>query len=444
VSLGASLLTGLYPAVRSAGGNLAQDLKDGGRSPGFGGGGFRSSLVVAQVALSIVLLVGAGLLIRSLTRMGAVHPGFEAESMLTFDIELPLSRYPDAGARTGFYSELLSGLRAIPGVSSVAMTSNLPIRHRGNTFRARVPGTEGEGERVFLRGILPGYFEAMGIPVLMGSGFQTEHRTATISLIDAYLDGTETQPNREAPGVVVISESMARVSFPDENPLGRQLELEFFGTPRRLEVVGVVGDVRLTALELDPENALYLPHFQFATGRMGIALRTDAPLSSLAGLVRDAVRRVDRNIPVVGLSTLEHDIAESMAHRRVAALALSLYALLPLLLAGAGLYAVVAYYVAQRSHEIGVRMALGADSMRIGALILRRGAALVCGGIGIGLAGALGLTRLIRGMLFGVEPTDPGTFLAVTAFVLLVAIGACAVPTWRAVSSDPKVALRAL
>jgi predicted permease len=441
VSLGAGLLTGLYPAVRSARGNLAQDLKDGARNPGVGGTGFRSSLVVAQVALSIVLLVGAGLLIRSLTGMGAVHPGFDARNLLTFDIELPDSRYPDGVARAGFYTDLLLGLEALPGVGSVAMTSNLPIRHFGNIFRASIPGEEGEGLRVFLRGIQPGYFAAMGIPVLMGSELREEDGTATISLIDAMDVGDQTSP--DASRVAVISESMARSSFPNENPLGRQLDLDFFGTPRRVEVVGVVGDVRLTGLELDPESAIYLPYRQFATRRLGIALRTEAPLSAMAGAIRDAVWRLDRDIPVVGLSTLERDMADSVADRRIVALALSLYALLPLLLAGVGLYAVVAYYVAQRAHEIGVRMALGADPRQVGMLILRRGTVLTAFGIATGLIAALGLTRFLRGVLFGVEPTDPGTFLAVTAFVLLVALAACVVPTWRAVRSDPRVALRA-
>ena len=163
----------------------------------------------------------------------------------------------------------------------------------------------------------------------------------------------------------------------------------------------------------------------------------------MAGEIRNVVRRLDRNIPVVGLSTMERDIAASVADRRLIALALALYALLPLLLAGVGLYSVVAYYVAQRVHEIGVRMALGADSRRVGTLILRRGVTLVSIGIVTGLGGAFGLTRLIRGLLFGVEPTDPGTFLAVSVFVFLVAVVACAVPTWRAVRSDPKVALQA-
>lgn len=422
ISLGTGLLAGLYPALRGACGNLARDLKEGARNSGGGGTGFRSSLVVAQVALSIVLLVGAGLLIRSLALMRAEDPGFDARSMLTLELELPVSRYPDAATRSGFYSELLAEAQAIPGVRSVAITSHIPIRRSGNTYRARVPGQEGEGERVFLRSALPGYFATMGIPLLMGRGVQT--------------DG-------EAPPVVVISETMVRASFPNESPLGKQLELDWFGTPRIFEVVGVVGDVRLTALELDPENALYLPYSQFASRRMGVVIRTDVPPTSLAGEVRNAVRRLDRNIPVVGLSTIERDIADSVADRRLIALALALYALLPLLLAGVGLYAVVAYYVAQRVHEIGVRMALGADSLRVGTLILRRGATLVSIGIVTGLGGAFGLTRLIRGLLFGVEPTDPGTFLAVAAFVFLVAVVACAVPTWRAVRSDPKVALQA-
>jgi predicted permease len=442
VSLGTGLLAGSYPALRGARGNLARDLREGARHLGGGGTGFRSALVVAQVALSIVLLVGAGLLVRSLAVMKAVDPGFDARNMLTLELELPRSRYSNATARSEFHTELQSGLQAIPGVSSVAMTSNLPIRHFGNVFRVAVPGVEGEGVRVFLRGVQPGYFGAMGIPLLMGRGFQEHDANPTIprgqsgNLLAAQVGGV-------APGVAIISQATARAAFPEESPLGKSLELDLFGTPRSLEVVGVVGDARLTALELEPENALYLPYGIFATARMGIALRCDVPPITLSSAVREVVGRLDRNIPVVGISTMERDLADSIADRRVVALALVLYALLPLLLAGVGLYAVISYYVAQRVHEIGVRMALGADSKRVGSLILRRGVTL--GGIGIvvGLMGAFALTRLLRGMLFGVEPTDPGTFVSVTIFVSLVALAACAVPTWRAVRSDPNVALQA-
>jgi predicted lysophospholipase L1 biosynthesis ABC-type transport system permease subunit len=220
--------------------------------------------------------------------------------------------------------------------------------------------------------------------------------------------------------------------------------MEIFGAPVSLEIVGVVGDVHLTSLEQDPENALYLPYDRFATVRMGIGIRTELPPTSLAAAVTEEVRRQDRNVPVVGLSTMEQDIAGSVADRSLVALALSIYALLPLLLAGVGLYGVVAYYVAQRVHEIGIRMALGADSRHVGSLILRRGATLAGVGMVAGLLGALGLSRLIRGMLFGIAPTDPATYVAVAAFVLLVAVTACAVPTWRAVRSDPNVALRAM
>ncbi len=436
------LISGMYPAVRSARADLAQTIKESGRQAASVGNAFRSALVVAQVALSILLLVGAGLLIRSLASTAAQEVGIDRSRMITFDVSLPISRYEDAAARSTFFTELNDALASIPSVQSVAMSSNLPIRHYGNMLRATVPEDKREIERVFVRGVLPGYFETMGIPILMGRGFREGDGRAQTSMMDAYLDDSVNGAPEQASRQAVVSESLARVLSPNGNALGTQFDLNFFRLPIRMEVVGVVGDVRMNSLEDGWFDAVYVPYYQFATPRMGIGLRSDVTSIGLAGAVREAVWNLDENLTVDGISTLERDIAASVADRRLMALAVSVYAVLPLLLAGVGLYAIIAYYVAERSHEIGIRMTLGADAGIVSRLVLWRGARLVTLGVVIGLLGAFWLSRLMRGVLFGVEPTDAITYVTATAFVLTIAVLACAVPTWRAARSDPCDVLR--
>jgi predicted permease len=442
LTLMTGLISGMYPAVHSARGNIAQNIRDGGRHSGLGGNAFRSALVVTQVGLSVVLLVGAALLIRSLASLYAQDVGINPRNTVTFEVQLPPTQYPDAAARNSFYVELFGMLRSVPGVQSVAMTTNLPIRHYGNMVPAAVPGESGEVEGAFIRGILPGYFVSMGIPVLLGRGLMREDGSTQTSMMDAYFNNPGGEDVTGPPRPAVISEALAQAIFPDGNPLGKHFELTF-GSPRQMEVVGVVGNVKMNALDDDMLSAVYVPYYQFATGRMGIALRSAIRPASLGGQIRETVWSLDRNIPVEGISTMERDIAASLDDRRLMALSVALYAFLPLLLAGVGLYAVIAYYVAQRSHEIGIRMTLGADSSKVGQLIMWRGARLVCTGIATGLLGAIWLSRFLQGMLFGVMPTDPATYLSVTAFVVLVAFAACAVPTWQAAHSDPSAVLRA-
>lgn len=424
VSLLAGLLAGAYPALKSADSSLAEGLKTGNRGKGDTGAGFRSGLVVAQVALSVILLAGSGLLVRSLSNLQTLNPGFDARDLLTAEVQLPTGRYPDGSSRTLFFSALHDELQALPGVESAALTSHLPIGDFGNIYQAYAEGKEEDRERIFLRLVSPGYFGTLGTPLISGRGM-------------------EEGDDAEAPLVVVLSETAARRIFPGENPLGKVVGMDFTSGPRPMEVVGVAGDVRLSRLEEEPEAALYLPYSQRVRSTMRLALQTRTPAHSLTPALREILLRMDPEVPLSRVATLEDLLADSMAERRVITFSLTLLALLPLLLASVGLFAVLVYHVSRRRHEMGVRMALGAGAAHVVGLVLRQGLGLVGAGLFLGLAGAWGGTRLLQGLLFGVKTTDPLTFLAVTVLVLGVSIVACGVPGWRAARSDPRSALQA-
>lgn len=423
LSLLAGLLAGAYPAWRGTRASAQQSLKAGERKMGDGGSGFRSALVVAQVALSVVLLAASGLLIRSLGNLQALDPGFESRDVLTARVWIPMATYPRAGDRIRFYGTLLEEMNALPGVTSAAVTSHIPIGNSGNIYRATAVGEGKEPERVFLRSAFPGYFETLGIPLLAGRDIQSG-------------DGADSPP------VVVLSETAARRFFGEENPLGKQVDLQLMQA-RRLEVVGVVGDVRLSRLEEEPEAALYVPFTQRAGTVMSVALKTRMPPGSLGAPLREVLRKLDPDVPLADLATVPELVQRSMADRRILTLAMTLLALFPLFLAAVGLFATLTYHVSRRRHEIGVRMALGADAGRIGGMVLRQGMVLVGVGSALGVAGALAATRILRSQLFGVGTIDPLTLVAVVGFVVLVALAASATPTWRAIRSDPRVALQA-
>jgi len=424
LSLFSGLLAGVYPAMRSADTPLTDGLNKGNRGRGDSGAGFRSGLVVAQVALSVILLAGSGLLVRSLSNLETLDPGFDAQGILTAEIQLPGAGYPDADARTQFFSTLHDEILALPGVASATFTSHLPIKDFGNVYHAYPEGKEESDERTFLRSVYPGYFHTLGIPILAGRG-------------------VEDADDAGAPDVVVISQRAARLFFPDEDPLGKVVMLDLSSGPSPMVVVGVAGDVRLSRLEEEPEAALYLPYFQRTSATVRIALSSMTPPEALAGLLREVLRRMDPAVPLTQIANLEVLVAESMTERRVITLSLILLSLLPLTLASVGLFAVLAYHVSRRRHEMGIRLALGANPTHVGGLVLGQGLRLVWLGLGLGLVGAWGGTRLLQGLLFGVGATDPTTFLGVTALVMAVSVLACAIPVWRAARSDPTRALQA-
>jgi predicted permease len=426
ISLATGLVFGIAPAFRAAGGNLVEDLKSGGRTTDAGGSRFRGGLVVAQVAISIVLLVGAGLLIRSFATLTGVDPGFRTANLLTAEIRLPGNEYEERERRIQFYTGLVEEVGAIPGVEDVALINQLPIRDPGNNtyvYAAESPPLESdEPTLAFNRTVLPGYFEAMGVPLRSGRDIEASD-----------VEGS--------PEVIVISEAMADSLFPGQNALGRQVVVDF-GEAVTFEVVGVVADVRMTSLRSAPRLTMYSSYRQVPYYTMRIAVRTSIDPGSVAGPLRSAVWSQDRNIPVADLATMEQVMSRSLAGSRTIAIALATFAAVALLLATIGLYGVLAYYVTRRHHEIGIRVALGAEATDIVELVLKRGFALTAAGIVVGLLGAFGATRLLSEMLYNTEPTDPMTFAAVSVFFALVAIVACLMPAWRALRVDPLIALQ--
>ena len=423
LSLAAALLAGVYPAISGTQVNVAHDLKAGARGVRGAGTRFRSGLVVAQVAVAVVLLIASTLLARSFASVRAVDPGFDATNVLTAEIELPSNVYAEPAERVRFYSDLLEDVRAIPGVVSAGMITHLPIREPLNRFRVHLPGYVDDAQSVFLRSVLPGYFGVMEMPLLAGR-----------RIVDA--------DDEDAVHVVVINQTAATTLFPDQEPLGQTVEIDGFGESRPVEVVGIIGDVRISGLDRDAGLAFYAPYRQQPRTAMRLAVRTEVEPMSIVTALRAVVRRLDRDVPLSGIATMQSTVANSLSERRVVALSLTLYAVLPLIMAAVGLYAVLSFYVTQRAEEIGVRMALGASARDVVAMVLGRGIRLVAIGVLIGVGLGLGLTRLIGHMLFGIEPTDVGTILVVSLFVSFVAVVSCLVPAWRAARVLPSVALR--
>jgi putative ABC transport system permease protein len=421
-SLVTGLLFGLLPALQLASPNLNASLKEGGRGSGSHGRSLRSALLVSEVALAIVLLIGAGLLIRSFGKLLNVDPGYRAENLLTARVALP-PRYRDDEQRVQFYERVRQRLAALPGVASVGVTSHLPLtgynmgaglRVEGRTPQPGVAEVSAPVARVN-----PDYFRTMGIPLRAGRLFD-----------DGDTEG--------APGVAVLSQTLARRLFPDEDPLGKRFSMG----DRSATVIGVVNDIRYTGLDGEVEPAVYLSYRQLPRAGMALLLRSAVEPASLAPGLRSAVHEVDPALPVYDVMTMEERLSNSVAARRFNLLLLGGFAALALLLACVGVYGVISYVVTGRTHEIGIRMALGAQSADIVRLFIKQGMALVTLGVGIGLVGAYALTRVMSSLLFGVLANDARTFAGVTLLLSLVALLACYLPARRAARIDPLGALR--
>ncbi len=427
VSLATGLLFGALPALRLARFDVVEDLKSGARATDAGGARFRSGLVVVQVAITIMLLIGAGLLIRSFARVTGVDPGFESANLLTAELRLTGTEYSDLERRIHFYTDLREQLQAIPGVEGVAIADRLPIRDPGNwliTYAADNPPLDpAEYRGAPFRVVMRGFHETMGIPLLAGRG----------------IEATDAEG---APLVAVISRSMAERLFPQESPIGRRIVVDF-GEPTEFEVVGMAEDVHLFSLAEQPTEVVYASYYQIPYSLMRIAVRTAGEPSSIAGPLREAVWSLDRDIAIARIATMDEVLASSVDRYRVMAASLAGFAGIAVLLATIGLYGILAYYVTRRHHEIGVRVALGAGNGAIVELIIKRGIALVALGLAVGLVAAFGLTRLLEGMLFNTAPTDAMTFVSVSAFFSLVGLVACLIPAWRALRVDPVVVLQA-
>jgi putative ABC transport system permease protein len=425
ISLLTGLLFGLLPAIRLSRPDVNVALKEGGHALGLHGRRLRSVLMVSEVALAIVLLVGAGLLIRSFVKLLDVDPGYRAENLLTARLQLP-PRYNEKSRRVGFYQQTLQRLEALPGVEAVGATSHLPLTTYNLGGTVRVEGRvkpEGEPETAApIASVNPDYFRAMGIGLRAGRVFTD-------------LDG------QDAPSVAVLSETLARELFPNDDPLGKRLFIAAAGA-ESTTVIGVVGDIRHQGLESQIDWAVYLSYRQTPRPGMALVLRTSGDPLNLATAARAAVREVDPALPVFQVMTMNERLSNSVAARRFNLLLLGSFAGLALLLAGVGVYGVISYLVTGRTHEIGIRMALGAQSGDVSRLFIKQGMTLVMVGVGLGLSGAFALTRVMTSLLFAVGAKDPLTFAAVAVLLSLIALLACYIPARRAAHVDPLIALR--
>jgi len=438
-----SLLFGLVPALQASKANLADALKQGGRrtsAPAQGRG--LAALVVGEVSLSLVALAAAGLMVHSLLKLEALDYGFRPHGLLTAHVFLPPAKYstdrgqfrplaphaprPPLSRQAAFFAELIDRLGALPGVESAGAVSALPLDPVGVDFDLPVvvegqpPARPGEEPQADFRIATPGYFRTMGVPLLRGREFTADDGPA-------------------APSVIIVNETFARQHFPMADPIGQRLIL--YGRSR--EIVGLVRAVRHHGFRQEARPEMIVPSNQFQFGRMTLAVRSSLDPTSLATSIKREVRAIDPSQPVHRIETMEEKLGASAAQPRFTTLVLTLFAALAVLLAVVGTYGVISYVVVQRMHEIGIRMALGAGRGEVIAMVLRQGMGLVALGVAIGLLGAAAATRVMRGILFQVSPTDAFTLAAVAALLVLSAFVAILIPARRATRVDPMIALRA-
>jgi putative ABC transport system permease protein len=422
ISVLTGIVFGLVPALQASRVELTHVLKEGARGSA-GGGKLRSGLVVGEVALSLLLLVGAGLFVRSFARLLDVAPGFEPRNALTLQLSLADTKYLDNAQRAAFYQRVAERVAALPGVTAAGLAGTLPLAGGVSDQFVRIPGWSGDrdpGYDADYDACTPGFFRAMGIPLRRGRFFEPGD-----------LAGTRR--------VAIINETLARTCFPHEDPIGRQV---LFGKDA-YEIVGVVGDVRMRRLNRAIPGMVYRAQPGDPWRSATLAIRTTGAPHAVAESVRKAILELDAEQPVANVRTLEEVVARSVGDRRLTALLLGLFAGAALALAAVGLYGVIAYTVVQRTREMGIRVALGANRHDIVKLVVRQGMTLVALGLGIGLAGAFGLAPLLSAMLYEIKPIDPVSFTVVSLVLLFVALLASWLPARRASRVDPMVALRA-
>ncbi len=435
VSVVAGVLFGLAPAIHTATPNLHGALKEGGRGSTADRGShtLRRSLVVTEVALALTLLTGAGLLLKSFARLQGVDPGFDPSSLLIFNLSLPQTKYANDTTQAAFFDQALPAIARIPGVTGVGATTVMPFGGSWSTGSFEIEGYQPPenqpGPWGDIRIVSPQFFEAMRIPLLRGRYLSDEDR-----------DGSRL--------VAVVDQELVRRYWPKDNPIGKRFT---FGPPdgvtdttqnEWIEVVGVVGHTAHEGLDADPRVQVYLPYRQVAQPFMAVAVRTAGSPDRYVNLVRGAVRSVDPDQPISGVSDMDELLSKSVGQRRLSMMLLSLFSGIALVLASIGIYGVMSYSVTQRSRELGVRIALGADRGDVLRLVLRQGMGLALLGIGIGLAAALALTRLIESQLYGVAATDPLTFVLVAGVLATTALVANLIPAVRAMRMDPAGVLR--
>ena len=434
LSLGSGTLFGLAPALRISRLNVNATLQDASRgsagtSAVWGRGNhLRRLLVVAELALCVMVLIGAGLLIRSFGRLQHVSPGFNARNVLTLELTLNGPKYKDPQAVLATYRDLWKRVEALPGVTASGGVTALPMSQMFEWGPITVEGRVLPPGENFINAdqhmVSGHYFSAMEIPLRSGRFFNE-------------------QDNPTSPKVVIVDEYMARQLWPDQNPIGQRIHYGGVSDNEPWEtVVGVVGRVKQYTLDADSRIALYRPQTQYPTGTMNVVLRTGADPAALTSAVKQTIRALDSDLPLYNVRTMEQRMEESLARRRFAMLLLALFACVALALATIGTYGVMAYLVNQGTREIGIRMALGATQMGIVRLVVWKGMALALSGVAVGLAGAFALSRLMRSLLFGVSPADPLTFVAISLLLALVTLLASYVQAHRAAHIDPIVSLR--
>jgi putative ABC transport system permease protein len=420
-----AILFSLAPAWHAARGGLGAVVKAGSRSSaGAGSLRVRYTLLVLEIALSIVLLVGATLLLRSFARLTGVDPGFRAEQVLTFSVDLPQVAYSERHHRIAFFDRLHERLRGVPGVRAVGMVQTIPIRSDYLLAFAiqGKPSEPGRAPSANYRAVSPGYFAALTIPLVRGRLFTEQDVPPRL--------------------VAVIDEAFAKQHFDGEDPIGRRIDIGN-GNERFFEIVGVVGSVKYEGLDTIPRPTMYAPFSTEPFATMWMMVKTAGDPTDFAPTARQVLRELDPAIPAAALERLDAVITESVAQRRFAMLLLAAFAFVAVFLAAVGLYGVVAYAVSQRTREIGLRMAIGAQHGDVLRLVLGGGMKLAAAGIGVGLLAALWLARYVSTLLFGVTPFDPVSYSATVAILLTVTALACYVPARRATTVDPLVALRA-
>lgn len=430
VSLLAGVLFGFAPALRGSRADLNESLKEGSQSGtnSFGRQRLRALLIVSEIALTLVLLIGAGLMIKSFRRLLEVNPGFDPEHVLTMQMALPSAKYALPPEKRGFYDQLLARIKALPGIESASVTTALPLT--GETFGGpfSIEGLPldmaGKPPHAHIRAIAPGYFNVMSVPLVAGRDFN------------------QADTNDSIP-VVIVNETFARGFFSSGDAIGKRIKIGAPTSPRPwMQIAGIIKDIKSDGLDAEAIPEMYLPYAQNVGPAMTLVARTANDPAGNVAAIRRAVQETDKDQPVYNIRTMKQLLAQSIAQRRFNMIMLGVFALIALLLAASGIFGLIAYSVAQRTHEIGIRMALGARSNDVLKLIVSEAMLLALMGVGVGLAAALALTRVLASLLYGVNATDPVTFIGVSLLLIIVALLACLIPARRAIKVDPMIALR--
>ncbi|HXU39692.1 MAG TPA: ABC transporter permease [Blastocatellia bacterium] len=425
VTLLTGIIFGLAPAWQASRPNLNETLKEGGRGTTGGHHRVRGSLVVTEVALALVLLVGAGLLIRSFYRLQQVNPGFNTKNAMAVTVSLPGKKYAQPDQLAAFYTQLIEKVASLPGVVATGASQTLPIQGDyllGFNIQGRPPAAPGEDKSTNYYAVTPDYFKSMGIPLIRGRVFTDQDR-------------------KDSPRVAIINEEMAKRYFPDEDPIGKGINVTN-GPETFREIVGIVGDVKQYGLAQPTTLQTYEPFSQNPFSGMTLVVRSENNPAGLTSAIRTQVLSIDKDQPIARTRTLEQLVSDSVAQQRFAMLLLGTFGAVALVLAAVGLYGVMSYAVTQRTHELGIRMALGASTGNVLKLVVGQGMVLALVGVGIGLGAALALTRLMSNLLFATGAADPVTFVGISLLLAGVALGACLVPARRAIKVDPMIALR--